>query len=73
MQETKEYQYIFIDESNQLDFDTLLPRGFATEGNRVCIGIADETDRLLGTVSYSLIQYDGEGPDPGRRQTVQLR
>ena len=58
MKEKKEYQYLFIDESNQLDFDTLLPRGFATEENRVCIGIADETDTLLGTVSYSLIRFE---------------
>ncbi len=58
MQETGTYQYLYIDESNQLDFDTLLPRGFATEENRVCIGIADEEDNLLGTVSYVLIQFE---------------
>ena len=58
MTKTSKYQYIFIDESNQLDFDTLLPRGFATEENRVCIGIADESDMLLGTISYSLIRFE---------------
>ncbi len=60
MHEETEYQYVLIDEEVKEQFASVLPEELVEEKNRISIGIVDETDTILGAISYALVRFEYE-------------
>ena len=52
--------YVLITEDNRDDFEVVIPDAMKMGGNRVAVAAVDEKDRILGAVSYQMINYQVE-------------
>ena len=53
-----ELSYVLLNEENRGDFDTVFPEGIALVPFRVAFAAVDEEGRILGAVSYILLNYE---------------
>ena len=53
-----ETSYVYINENNRIYFDRVFPKEIELAPFRVAVGVIDEERRVLGAISYILLNYE---------------